>query len=151
MALVRVPERPEGCHRVFAYAEQPVVVMAIEADLSAADELSAVDMAGETVITAIDHPAGVSLPPDALAPGFDPPATIADAIELVAAGIGSSILPMSLARLHHRRDVVYRPYVDADPYPMSLVWPVGSDSETMEEFVGVVRGRTARSSRGRRA
>ena len=41
------------------------------------------------------------------------PATTAEAIELVAAGVGVLVVPQSLARLHHRRDLAYRPLTDA--------------------------------------
>src|SRR5690606_34299846 len=38
-----------------------------------------------------------------------PPMTVAEAVEVAASGAGILIVPMSLARLHHRRDVRYRP------------------------------------------
>ena len=38
-----------------------------------------------------------------------------EAVETVAAGTGIVILPMSVARLHHRKDVVTRPVVDLAP------------------------------------
>jgi hypothetical protein len=69
-------------------------------------------------------------------------------MELVAAGTGYAILPHSLARLHHRRDVTAVPVTDAAPTRIALVWRVERDDADIQEFVGVVRGRTTRSSRG---
>jgi hypothetical protein len=37
---------------------------------------------------------------------------------------------------------------DAAPTRIALVWRVERDDDDIQEFVGVVRGRTARSSRG---
>ena len=69
-------------------------------------------------------------------------------VELVAAGTGHAILPHGVARLHHRKDVVAIPVTDAAPTRIALVWRVERDDADIQEFVGVVRGRTARSSRG---
>ena len=48
-----------------------------------------------------------------------------EAVETVAAGTGIVILPMSVARLHHRKDVVSRPVVDLAPTSVALAWLVG--------------------------
>ena len=70
-----------------------------------------------------------------------------DAVETVAAGTGIAIMPMSVARLYQRKDVVQRPVVDLDPTSVVLAWLVEKDDERAQRFVGVVRGRSARSSR----
>jgi hypothetical protein len=57
------------------------------------------------------------------------------------------ILPMSVARLHHRKDVVHRPVVDLPVTTVALAWRADHDDERSQRFVGVVRGRTPRSSR----
>ncbi len=75
------------------------------------------------------------------------PATTAEAIELVAAGVGLLVVPQSLARLHHRRDLTHRPLADAPGSGVGLAWPDTENTELMEEFIGIVRGRTANSSR----
>ena len=72
------------------------------------------------------------------------------AVELTAAGVGPVILPMSLARLHHRKDVTYRELTDAPTIPVVLVWPQDlseEDEATVQQFVGIVRGRSANSGR----
>ena len=85
-------------------------------------------------------------PPRARAAAFAP-ATTAEAIELVAAGVGLLVVPQSLARLHHRRDLTYRPLSDAPGSGVGLAWPDTENTELMEEFIGIVRGRTVNSTR----
>ena len=57
------------------------------------------------------------------------------------------MLPMSVARLHARKDVVTRPVTDLEPTTVGLAWRVERDDDVTQAFVGVVKGRTARSSR----
>jgi len=66
----------------------------------------------------------------------------------VAAGTGIVLVPLSVARLHHRKDVVHRPVTDLEPTTVALAWLRERDAEDTQAFVGVVRGRTANSSRG---
>ncbi|MDT5012993.1 MAG: hypothetical protein QOH57_4610, partial [Mycobacterium sp.] len=76
------------------------------------------------------------------------PETTREATELVAAGTGALIVPQSLARLYHRKDLTYRPIADAPACPVVLAVPTGQQSALVEEFIGIVRGRKASSSRG---
>ena len=72
------------------------------------------------------------------------------AVELTAAGVGPVVLPMSVARLHHRKDVTYRELTDAPTVPVVLVWPQDlseEDEAAVQQFVGIVRGRSANSGR----
>ena len=69
-------------------------------------------------------------------------------MQLVAAGMGALLVPQSLARLYHRKDLTYRPITDAPACPVALAFPEGEQSELVEEFIGIVRGRKASSSRG---
>ncbi|HEY0816047.1 MAG TPA: LysR family transcriptional regulator, partial [Pseudonocardia sp.] len=62
-------------------------------------------------------------------------------------GVGLLVVPQSLARLHHRRDLTYRPLADAPGSGVGLAWPDTENTELMEEFIGIVRGRTVNSSR----
>ena len=59
---------------------------------------------------------------------------------------------MSLARLHHRKDVAFRPVTGVEESPVGLAWPRepagGADDPDIQAFIGIIRGRTARSSRG---
>ena len=51
-----------------------------------------------------------------------PPMTEHEAIEAVAAGTGIVVVPMSVARLHQRKDVVTRVVSDLEPTTIALVW-----------------------------
>ena len=59
------------------------------------------------------------------------------------------VVPQSLARLHHRRDLTYRPVTDAPQSSVALSWPEEATTDMVEDFIGIVRGRTVNSSRGR--
>ncbi|MCR2784862.1 MULTISPECIES: LysR substrate-binding domain-containing protein [unclassified Microbacterium] len=146
-ALVRRPIDAEGLHVIPLYDEVPVVVCGAESHLTAADELTLDDLAGEIVITPRDDVLHLEVP-RAVAPSFAPPENTEQAIETVGAGVGVVIVPMSLARLHQRRDVAHRPLRDGPLSPVALAWPVQATTPLVEAFVGIVRGRTSQSSRG---
>ena len=145
-ALVRLPIDRTGLQAIALYDEVPVVVCAADSHLTAADELTLADLAGEVVIVP-EHPPLDVVVAGAVPPRFAPPATVGQAIETVAAGVGVVIVPMSLARLHHRKDIASRPLVDAPVSPVALAWPGGETPPLVEAFIGIVRGRTANSSR----
>ena len=146
-ALVRLPIDRDGLHVIPLYDEVPVVVMPKDSHLTAADELEASDLSGEVVIVPGDDVLGMPLPDDALSPAFDPPETTGDAVATVAAGVGVVIVPMSLARLHHRRDLDHRPLRDGPTSSVALAWVAERTTPDVEAFVGIVRGRTPNSSR----
>ncbi|MFK4482716.1 hypothetical protein ABH929_001457 [Curtobacterium sp. AB7] len=75
------------------------------------------------------------------------PADIAAALDLVEANVGVVVLPQSLFRAASRKDLVARPLFGASGTQIALVWRDEDATETTEEFIGVVRGRTANSSR----
>ncbi len=143
--LVRAPIDRVGLHAIPLYTETTVVVVPKDHVVTAADEATLDDLADEIV----QRPQDDTLPwtdrPGRAA--VSDPETTADAIELVAAGVGVLVLPLSLARLHHRRDLTHRPLRDAPQSGIVLTWPDAENSEDMEEFIGIVRGRTVNSSR----
>lgn len=146
-ALVRRPiDDADQLHVIPLYDEVPVVVASAESHLMAADELTAGDLAGEVLITPRDDVLGpLDLP--TIAPNFPPVETTADAIATVATGVGVVVVPMSLARLHQRKDAGFRPLLDAPTSPVALAWLRDRTTEDVEMFIGIVRGRTANSSR----
>ncbi|HET8927999.1 MAG TPA: LysR substrate-binding domain-containing protein [Microbacterium sp.] len=146
-ALVRLPIDGEGLHVIPLYEEVPVVVVAADSHLTAADELEASDLADEVVIVPRDDVLAMPLPDGAIAPTFDAPETTADAIATVAAGVGVVVVPMSLARLHHRRDTEYRLLRDGPRSSVALAWAAERTTADVQAFVGIVRGRTPNSSR----
>lgn len=129
MCFARDARPGEAFHAVGLWEERPVVVMSTDHVLCVLDEITAGDLAEETEITSQG-------PDDA-----------ADRVAVAATGVGYTRVPMSLARLHHRKDVTHRPLVDAETTRIALLWPRDADDELRQQFVGVVRGRTARSSR----
>jgi DNA-binding transcriptional LysR family regulator len=142
MALVRLPVDTDGLHCVRLYDEVPVVVAGLEHVVGAVDEVELADLADEQLVR--PHASGWT---PAAAQLDWPPMSEKDAIETVAAGTGVVIVPMSVARLHHRKDVVARPVVDLEPTTIALVWLRDRDDEVTQAFVGVVRGRRVNSSR----
>jgi DNA-binding transcriptional LysR family regulator len=75
------------------------------------------------------------------------PETTADAVATVAAGVGIAVMPMSLARLHHRKDVTYRVLRGGPVSSIALAWDADRTTPLVDTFVGIVRGRTVNSSR----
>lgn len=125
MCFVRLPVARDGLHVIPLYVEQVVVAMASEHVLSLLEEVTADDLAGELVNEG----------PDRIA------------IETAAAGTGVAVVPRSVARLHHRKDLTTRPLAGAEGSQIGLAWRVDLADERTETFVGIVRGRTSRSSR----
>lgn len=136
---------PGPHHVIELYQETTVVVVPKDHYLSAADELTAADVADESFLVPLDDVLDWSTPPGTILDHR--PQTVDDAIELVAAGMGVLAVPQSLARLHNRRDLVYRPLVGAPVSRVVLLWPAPT-TDLADEFVGVVRGRRPNSSRG---
>lgn len=127
MCFVRLPIDPDGLHVISLYAEDFVVVLALEHVLTLLDEVSHADLVGEILN---DGP-------------------VATAVETAAAGTGVVLVPRSVARLHARQDLTTRPLVGDEGSQVALAWRRDLEDERVEDFVGIVRGRTAQSSRGR--
>ncbi|SEM05752.1 LysR family substrate-binding domain-containing protein [Streptacidiphilus jiangxiensis] len=147
--LVRLPVDKTDLHAIPLYTETTVVVMPKDHRLAEAAEVPVAELAEELVL----HPQDDVLGWDGQPPGQaakERPETTKDALELVAAGIGVVLVPQSLARLHHRRDLTYRPVPegDAPQSQIALAWRQDRGSELVEEMIGIVRGRTVNSSRG---
>ncbi|CAL9604528.1 hypothetical protein SUDANB70_05529 [Streptomyces sp. enrichment culture] len=147
--LVRLPVDRAVFSAIPLYTEQTVVVVPKDHVITAVDEVSPDDLADEIVLHPLDDVLGWDRPPGR--PAFERPATTADAVELVAAGIGVLVVPLSLARLHHRRDLTHRPLTGAPESGVALAWPEDATTDLVDDFIGIVRGRTANSTRGRRA
>src|SRR3569623_626592 len=143
MAFVRLPLDTDDLHVVRLYDEVPVVVAGRDHLVAAADGTVMLDDLDEEQLV-LPHRSGWRPSAEQL---DWPPMTEQEAIETVAAGTGVALVPMSVARLHHRRDVVLREVADLAPTTVALVWLRERDDETPQAFVGVVRGRTAHSSR----
>lgn len=128
MCFVRLPIERDGLHVIPLYDELTVAVVGAEHPAAAYDELTLADLADEHVV--------------------DPALPLRQRIETVAAGTGIVVVPLSLARLHHRKDVRHVVLTDAEQSRVGLAWLTENDDLLVERFIGIVRGRTERSSRG---
>ncbi|SOR83659.1 Hca operon transcriptional activator [Streptomyces chartreusis NRRL 3882] len=146
--LVRLPVDRTVFSAIPLYTEQTVVVVPADHLVTAVDEVSPEDLSDDIVLHPLDDVLDWEDMPGR--PALERPATTADAVELVAAGIGVLIVPLSLARLHHRKDLTHRPLGDAPESSVALVWPEDATTDLVEDFIGIVRGRTVNSTRGRR-
>ncbi|MGV9456668.1 LysR family substrate-binding domain-containing protein [Streptomyces sp. NPDC003635] len=145
--FVRLPVDRTFFSAIPLYTETTVVVVPKDHEVTAVEEVTAEDLADEVVFHPLDDVLEWERPPGQ--PGFERPATTADAVELVAANIGLLVVPQSLARLHHRKDLTYRTLVDVPQSGIALSWPEEATTDLVEDFIGVVRGRTVNSTRGR--
>ncbi|HLR58746.1 MAG TPA: LysR family transcriptional regulator substrate-binding protein [Beutenbergiaceae bacterium] len=145
--LVRLPVAPGEVpvHAIPLYEEEPVVVVPTDHFLCAAERVQAEDFAEEVVLRPLD---GVHWPIERGRPPLEQPRDAEGAVQLVAAGAGVLVVPKSIARLHHRKDLTYREVTDLPVTPVGLVWPVEGAHALIEELIGIVRGRTPRSTRG---
>ncbi|QZA06500.1 LysR family transcriptional regulator substrate-binding protein [Mycolicibacter heraklionensis] len=146
VAVLRTPIDASGLSVIPLYEETTVAVVPKEHVFNAVDEITAADLDGEPLLLPLDDVVSWADAPGARVE-YRPETTEA-AIELVAAGMGALIVPQSLARLYHRKDLTYRPITDAPTCPVSLAFSQGAQSTLVEEFVGIVRGRKPGSSRG---
>lgn len=146
VALLRLPADTAALAVIRLYEETAVAVVPADHLLGAADVLASADLDGEPILLPLDDVVGW-----ANAPGIvieHRPESTSAAVELVAAGLGALIVPQSLARLYHRRDLTYRPIADAPTCAVALAFREGQQSPLIEEFIGIVRGRKPGSSRG---
>ncbi|CAN5249604.1 MAG: LysR family substrate-binding domain-containing protein [Nocardioides sp.] len=142
MCLVRLPVEAADLHVIALYQETPVVVLAQDHYLTLAERVSLADLAEEQLV--LGHPYTWTPQVDQLT---WPQMTVKDAIEVVASGQGIVLLPKSIGRLHHRKDVVSREVDDLAPTTVALAWRQDRDDDLTQAFVAVVRGRSANSSR----
>jgi DNA-binding transcriptional LysR family regulator len=147
--FVRLPVDRADLSAIPLYTETTVVVIPKDHLMAAADEVSADDLADDVLLRPLDDTLDWADLPGR--PANERPASTADAVELVAAGVGLLVVPQSLARLHHRKDLTYRTVSDAPESRVALSWPQDETTELVEDFIGIVRGRTVNSSRGRPA
>jgi hypothetical protein len=145
--FVRLPVDRTVFSAIPLYTETTVVVVPKDHVVTAVDEVAPEDLADEIVLHPLDDVLDWETRPGR--PAKERPATTADAVELVAAGVGVLVVPQSLARLYHRRDLTYRPVSGAPESQVALSWPEEATTDLVEDFIGIVRGRTVNSTRGR--
>ncbi|GAB3699001.1 LysR substrate-binding domain-containing protein [Mariniluteicoccus flavus] len=124
MCCVRLPFDTDGLHAIPLYDEVMVAWVSKDHPIAAFDTIAEAELSDETVLTDVD----------------------AVAIDRVNGG-AVLLVPMSVARSASRRDLAYTPVDDAEPVPMVLAWRTDNEDPLIQEFIGIVRGRTANSSR----
>jgi DNA-binding transcriptional LysR family regulator len=129
LSFVRLPVEREGLNVIPLYEEQAVVVAPKGHEISVFEEVAFDDLSEETFLDAAELGGAES------------------ALQVVASGAGLLILPMSVARHFNVKDTVARRLTGVAGTEIGLAWPADATGDVIEEFIGIVRGRTAQSSR----
>lgn len=137
-------------HAVRLYAESIALVVAADHELAEEPEA---DAAALQLVKLLGHPDHAPQWPDP-EPWQDPawaPRDAAAALELVATGLGAILLPLPLARhLAAKRAHAVLPLRTDPPLPGTAIWAsweIARDAADVQQLIGVMRGRTARSGR----
>ncbi|ANE03620.1 LysR family transcriptional regulator substrate-binding protein [Corynebacterium crudilactis] len=138
LALSRLPDAriDDSLHVVKLYEESPGIAFPKDFFLSA--EEGAVDPAeldGEIINWQM---------PDS---GEVDTAAVRDALQIVAANVGVVIAPRPLLKVLSKKLVEHRELKGGIETTIALVWKKDEDSEEIQDFVGIARGRTRNSSR----
>ncbi len=125
LCFVRLPIDEDGLHLIRLYEELPVAWVSKDHVVAAADEVSLAELADEELVTEVTS----------------------HNVDMVSIGEAVLHVPASVARTHSRRDFVAVPISDAPSTTVGLAWRRDNTHELIDEFIGIVRGRTANSSR----
>ncbi|MCP2032520.1 DNA-binding transcriptional LysR family regulator [Okibacterium sp. HSC-33S16] len=151
VSFVRLPVDDTDLSLIPLYSEVPVVVLPKDHELSLLAEVAVADLADEHLLQDPDEVPewrNVAIEVrDGTRRAVPDLRSVEDAVELVAAGVGIVIVPQSVARLYSRKDVIARPVTDVAQSRIGLAWLADETTPDIDDFVGVVRGRTAHSSR----
>lgn len=127
---------PPGLMRIPLYEEAMAVLVPGGHEATLFTELAPDDLDGERWLDTVDPLTASST-------------EVEGVVELVAANVGVAQMPLALARSFSRRDVVVIPLTTAPHTRMGVCWlPERNEDEALEAFIGIVRGRTANTSRG---
>lgn len=135
LALMRLPDDRVGDahHVVELYEEDPGVAVPKDSVYAVAAEfVTAQDLDGEIVNYRFGDGASIS--------------ELRDALAVVAANVGVAFAPKPLLKALARKQVAVRGTA-GDPTRIALVWERSADSDAIQDFVGVAKGRTIHSSR----
>ncbi|WJY67716.1 LysR family transcriptional regulator substrate-binding protein [Corynebacterium auris] len=139
LALVRLPDErvSERHHVVKLYEEAPGVAVpkeSVYAEVGGA--VRRADLEGE--IVTFEFAAGAEI------------GELRDALQVVAANVGVAFAPRPLLKILAKKQVAALELIDeaAPVTTIALVWQKVADSDAIQDFVGVAKGRTVNSSRG---
>ncbi|WP_067660744.1 LysR family transcriptional regulator [Nocardia harenae] len=151
VAIISSPFDAEGLEAVELTEEPRVAVLAADHRLAGRRELRCRDLLGETF--PLFHSAteqerlywsGRDTPRSGgglveIATPAEPATVevgdITELLEVIALGHAAGLLPLSVAAAYPRLDAVFVPVADVSPYRNWLVWPAGSRSKAVAEFV----------------
>ncbi|MCM6762298.1 LysR substrate-binding domain-containing protein [Rathayibacter sp. ZW T2_19] len=137
---------------IHLYDEQPVVMLGREHAFADAESVDVADLADEHLLqepSAVPEWAAVAVEiADGSRRALPRMAGLDDAVEQVAAGVGVLIVPQAIARVHSRKDVRAVPVTGVAPTSVRLAWVTEEKTDDVEDFIGVVRGRSATTTRG---
>ena len=151
LSLVRLPIDDTNLSVINLYREIPVVVASKDHPIEQAETVLLADLAGEHLLQNPDDVPEWRDLADEVRDGtrrpLPPMRDLDETMEQVAAGVGIIIVPHSIARLYGRKDVVSRPVTDVADTQIALAWLTRETTDDIEEFIGIVRGRSKASSR----
>lgn len=150
-------EFPEGSaepdrtrHAVRLYTEAVALVVPADHELAGETELPVHDLALVALLDHAHHAPGWPAPDPWADPSWKPEDTAA-ALALVATGAGAILLPLPLARhLSTKREHAVLPLTGEPELAGSTIWAtwdLARDAADVQQLAGIMRGRTARSSR----
>lgn len=138
LALTRLPDTriDDRLHVVDLYTESPGIAFHKDSFLSADEgDVDPADVEGEIINWQL---------PDS---GETDAAAVRDALHIVAANVGVVIAPRPLLKVLSKNLVAHRTLKGGRETTIALVWKKDEDSQEIQDFVGISRGRTANSSR----
>lgn len=138
LALTRLPDArvDDRFHVVELYTEAPGVAFPKDSHLAAAEaSVEPGDLVGEIINWQVPENREVDA------------AAVRDALQIVAANVGVVIAPRPLLKVLSRKQIEHRELVGGAGTTIALVWSREGDSDEIQDFVGIARGRTVNSSR----
>ncbi|WP_165164402.1 LysR family transcriptional regulator substrate-binding protein [Corynebacterium qintianiae] len=135
VALARLPDPrvSDDYHVVVLYEEAAGVAVSKDSVYAEVGERVLVDdLAGEPVNSRYVDGASIS--------------RLRPALQLVAANVGVAYAPKPLLKALSKKQVTVLD-VEGEASPIALVWRKNDDGDAIQDFVGVAKGRTVRSSR----
>ena len=138
LALTRLPDAriDDSLHVVKLYEERPGIAFPKDHYLSAEENaVDPADVSGEIINWTMPDSGEVNT------------AAVRDALQIVAANVGVVIAPRPLLKVLSKKLVEHRELKGGVETTIALVWKKDADSEEIQDFVGIARGRTRNSSR----
>jgi DNA-binding transcriptional LysR family regulator len=135
VSYVRLPVEDAGLHLRHLFDEPRVAMLSSDHRLAGKESVEIADLAGDGLL---QNPAAVPEWHDVLGAVYRPVSrTVEEKLELVAAGRGIAVLPLSAATFYSRADVVFPVISDIGPSEVCLAWDAARHDGLVEDFVAV--------------